>query len=98
MSSTDLTRLILCRAVPATSRDRDAAARGNNVAAGYGPPKPVAGTRCPRCHRTAGKRRPFPGSFLGLGIPCALCSPIQAHEVYNLVFTKQATLEIHPCA
>lgn len=98
MSSTDLTRLIVCRAVPATSRDRDAAARGNNVAAGYGPPKPGPGTRCPRCHRPAGKRRFFPGAFLGLGIPCALCSPIQAHEVYDLVMQGKAGLEFYSCA
>jgi len=98
MSSTDLTRLIVCRAVPATSRDRDAAARGNNIAAGLGPPKPAPGTRCPRCHRPAGKRPFFPGAFLGLGVPCALCSPIQAHEVYDLVLQKKVILEVYPCA
>lgn len=98
MSSTDRTRLIVCRAVPATSRDRDAAARGTNVAAGYGPPKPLPGHRCHSCHRPAGKRRFFPGAFLGLGIPCALCSPIQAHEVYDLVLQGKAVLEVCPCA
>lgn len=75
-----------------TTAEIDRTATGPNVRQHMALPEPHK--RCPRCHRPAGAR-PWQGDreiFFGLGVPCALCSPIKPHEVLGLVVCGDATL------